>query len=309
MKKINYILTGALLLFSSALFSQQESIFTSYRYHMNMVNPAYAGMDNETILVSSIRKQWVGIEDAPETQAVSFGTNMKKNLGIGVSLVSDKTFIEKQVSFGVDFSYKVKLTATTDMYLGLKVGGNTYDVNTSGLETYLPNNAVDPALRSINHFNPNVGVGMVIKRGKFFYSLSVPRILNTLRASRQNDANITTATDRPHFYMSSGYDFYLNESKTFILKPSFMMRYVSGAPMSADINFLLNMYEHVEIGATYRTDSAQTKGGYFPMNTYAAIFNLYISKKFSVGYMYEMHTGDLLASAMNTNEFLFRFKF
>jgi hypothetical protein len=78
MKKINNILTGALLLFSSALFSQQESIFTSYRYHMNMVNPAYAGIDNETILVSSIRKQWVGIENAPETQAVSFGTNMKK---------------------------------------------------------------------------------------------------------------------------------------------------------------------------------------------------------------------------------------
>jgi type IX secretion system PorP/SprF family membrane protein len=308
MKKINYILTGALLLFSSALFSQQESIFTSYRYHMNMVNPAYAGIDNETILVSSIRKQWVGIKDAPETQAVSFGTNMKKNLGMGASLVSDKTFIETQVFFGIDFSYKVKLTATTDMYLGLKVGGNVYDVNTSGLETYLPNGANDPSLRSINNFNPNIGAGMVIKRGKFFYSLSVPRMLNTVRAKNQ-DGIATVATDRPHFYMSSGYDFDLNASKTLILKPSFMMRYVSGAPLSADINALLNMYKYVEIGATYRTDNAQTTGGYFPMNTYAAIFNLYISKKFSVGYMYEMNTRKQLASALNTNEFLLRFKF
>jgi type IX secretion system PorP/SprF family membrane protein len=306
MKKINYILTGALLLFSSALFSQQESIFTSYRYHMNMVNPAYAGMDNETILVSSIRKQWVGIEDAPETQAVSFGTNMKKNLGMGVSLVSDKTFIEKQVSFGIDFSYKVKLTATTDMYLGLKVGGNIYDVNTSGLETY--NLINDPSLRSINHFNPNIGVGMVIKRGKFFYSLSIPRILNTVRA-KNLDGIATVATDRPHLYMSSGYDFDLNEAKTFILKPSFMLRYVNGAPMSVDFSTLLNIHKYVDLGATYRTDNAQTTGKYLPINTYAGIFNLYISKKFTVGYMYEMSTRKQLASAMNTNEFLVRFKF
>ena len=306
MKKINYILTGALLLFSSALFSQQESIFTSYRYHMNMVNPAYAGMDNETILVSSIRKQWVGIEDAPETQAVSFGTNMKKNLGMGASLVSDKTFIEKQVSFGIDFSYKVKLTATTDMYLGLKVGGNVYDVNTSGLETY--NLINDPSLRSINHFNPNIGVGMVIKRGKFFYSLSIPRILNTVRA-KNLDGIATVATDRPHLYMSSGYDFDLNEAKTFILKPSFMLRYVNGAPMSVDFSTLLNIHQYVDLGATYRTDNAQTTGKYLPINTYAGIFNLYISKKFTVGYMYEMSTRKELASAMNTNEFLVRFKF
>lgn len=297
MKKINYILTGALLIISSTLFAQQESVFTSYRYHMNMVNPAYAGIDNETILVTSIRKQWVGIEDAPSTQAVSFGTNVGKNLGMGVSLVSDKTFIESQVSFGIDFSYKIKLTETTNIYLGLKAGGNVYDVNTSGLETYLGPGAIDPSLSSIHQFNPNLGVGMILKRGKFFYSLSVPRMLNTERA-KNTDGIATVATDRPHFYMSSGYDFDLNAEKTFILKPSFMMRYVDGAPMSVDFSSLLNIYSYVDIGATYRSNKA-----------YAGIFNLYITKKFCVGYMYEMSTRPELASARNTNEFLLRFKF
>jgi type IX secretion system PorP/SprF family membrane protein len=204
------------------------------------------------------------------------------------------------VSFGIDFSYKVKLTATTDMYLGLKVGGNIYDVNTSGLETY--NLINDPSLRSINHFNPNIGAGMVIKRGKFFYSLSIPRMLNTVRA-KNLDGIATVATDRPHLYMSSGYDFDLNEAKTYILKPSFMM------PMSFDFSTLVNIHKYVDLGATYRTDNAQTTGKYLPMNTYAGIFNLYISKKLCVGYMYEMSTRKELASARNTNEFLIRFKF
>lgn len=295
MKKINYIITGALLLISSALFAQQESIFTGYRYHMNMVNPAYAGLDKETILVSSIRKQWTGVEDAPETQAVSFGTDVGKNLGMGISLVSDKTFIEKQLFFGIDFSYKVKLTQKTNIFLGLKAGGNFYSVNTSGLETY--NIYSDPSLASISNFSPNIGVGFVLKREKYFLSVSVPRMLNTVRA-KNKDGIATVATDRPHFYISSGYDFDLNAAKTYTLKPSFMLRYVNGAPASADFSTLLNIRKYVEIGGSIRTDEA-----------YAGIFNVYLSKKFCVGYMYEMSTRAELASALNTNEFLLRFKF
>ena len=306
MKKINYIITGALLLFSSALFSQQESLFTEYRYHMNVLNPAYAGVDNETIITSSIRKQWVGIKDAPESQAFSFGTNWKKNVGIGATLVSDRTFIEKQVSYGIDFSYKVKLSATVDMYLGLKVGGNVYDVNTSGLETY--NIISDPALITIHHFDPNMGVGMLLKKGKFFYSLSVPKILNTDRAKLERGF-ATVASDRPHLYMSSGYDFDLNDTKTFVFKPSFLMRYVTGAPMSLDFNGMLIMHNFVELGATYRTDNAQTRDELFPMNTVAGMINLYISKNMCVGFVYETSSREELASAKNTNEFFLRYKF
>lgn len=106
MKIVKNMLAGALLLFSGALFAQQESTFTMYRYHMNVVNPAYAGVDNETVIIGSIRRQWTGIKDAPETQAVSFGTSVGDNLGLGISMVSDKTFIEKQTTLGIDFSYK-----------------------------------------------------------------------------------------------------------------------------------------------------------------------------------------------------------
>lgn len=306
MKKINYIITGALLLFSSALFSQQESLFTQYRYNMNMLNPAFAGVDNETLITSFIRKQWVGIKDAPETQTFSFGTNWRKNVGIGASLVSDRTFIEKQVTYGIDFSYKVKLNATVDMYLGLKVGGNVYDVNTTGLQTY--NLVSDPALITINHFQPNVGVGMLIKKGKFFYSLSIPKMLNAERAKLERGF-ATVASDRPHVYMSSGYDFDVNDAKTFVLKPSFLMRYVSGAPMSFDVNALLTMHKYVELGGTYRTDNAQTREGLFPMNTVAGMVNLHISKNITVGFVYETSTREELASSRNTNEFLLRYKF
>lgn len=295
MKIIKNILAGALLLFSSMLFAQQESLFTTYRYHMNIVNPAYAGVDGETVLATTIRQQWTGIKDAPKTQALSFGTSVGSNLGLGVSMVYDKTFVEKQTQLGLDVSYKIQVGALTDLYLGIKAGGNFYNVNTSGLETYVPQS--DPALATINQFNPNVGVGALLKNDKFFVSLSVPRILNTERA-RNKDGYTAVATDRAHVYLSSGYDFDLETATSLILKPSFMMRYVNGAPLSVDLNLMLQIEKFLEIGGSYRVD-----------NAYAGILGLNISNRMTLGYAYEVNTGKVIASAKNSNEFFLRFKF
>lgn len=295
MKIIKNILAGALLLFSSMLFAQQESLFTTYRYHMNVVNPAYAGVDGETVLMSTIRQQWTGIKDAPQTQAVSFGTSVGNHLGLGVSMVYDKTFIEKQTQLGVDFSYKIQVGALTDLYLGIKAGGNFYNVNTSGLETYSPQS--DPALVTINQFNPNVGVGALLKNDRFFVSLSVPRMLNTERA-KNKDGYTSVATDRAHIYLSSGYDYDLNTATELVLKPSFMMRYVNGSPLSVDINLMLQIEKFLEIGGSYRVD-----------NAYAAIAGLTISDHLTLGYAYETSIGKVMASARQSNEFFLRFKF
>lgn len=295
MKSFKKLFIALLLVSSSALFAQQESIFSFYRYQMNAVNPAYAGIDNKTVLSSGIRSQWNGIKDAPETQALSFSTPVGKNIGLGFSAVRDKTFIETQSFLGVDFSYKLKVTESTNLYLGLKAGGNFYDVNTSGLQTY--NIMSDPALNSISSFNPNVGIGALIKYKDFFMSLSVPRMLNTERA-KNNDGYAAVATDKPHIYWSSGYDVHLDNSNYLTLKPSFFLRYVSGAPVSIDFNTMLNVDDIVEFGGTYRTDKA-----------YAGLINFKINQKLIIGYVYEMSTRPELARAKNTSELMLSFEF
>lgn len=295
MKIIKNIAAGALLLFSSMLFAQQETILSTYRYHMNLVNPAYVGVDGETVLASTFRKQWTGIENAPETQAVSFGTSLGSNVGLGVSMVYDKTFVEKQTQVGIDLSYKLQVGELSDLYFGIKAGGNFYNVNTSGLQTY--SNQSDPALANINQFNPNVGVGALLKNDKYFVSLSVPRILNTERA-KNKDGYSAVATDRPHVYLSSGYNYQFETATVLILKPSFMMRYVNGAPLSLDLNLMLQIQEFLEIGGSYRVD-----------NAYAGIAGVTISKHLTFGYAYETNTGKVMASAKNSNEFFLRFKF
>lgn len=293
MKTFKHIILLVLFFSTSIVVAQQESVFAFYKSHMNLVNPAYAGMNNETFLTSSLRKQWTGVEDAPETQTVSYGTPVGKNMGIGFTVVNDKTFIEKETFVGADFSYKIQMDETMDLYLGIKAGGNFYNINTTGLQTY--NVRADQALGSVSTFNPNFGVGAVLRKDKWYASLSVPRLLNTTKAVNEFGTAIS-ATDRPHLYASGGYDFVLDP--TFVLKPSVMLRYVNGAPISVDLTAMLQIENNFEIGGMYRTDQA-----------YAAMSTIRLSKRFVFGFAYEMSTRPTLAAARNTNEILLQFQF
>ncbi|HDZ06391.1 hypothetical protein LCGC14_0149170 [marine sediment metagenome] len=295
MKDIKNIILSVILLGCSTLFCQQEGVVTNYMYHMNAFNPAYVGVNGETAITSTFRQQWTGVEDAPSTQLVSFGTTLSKNLGIGVSILNRQTFVEKQTFTAIDFSYRLKISEKADIYMGLKAGGNFYSVNTAGLMTY--NQMADPNISSISNFNPNIGIGALLNIDKWHFSLAVPRMLSTDRADNE-EGLVTLAKARPHMYAVVGYDFMLNNSNKISLKPSALLRYVSGAPVSLDINTMLSFDSDFEIGATYRTDSA-----------FAGLINFSIKKRLLIGYAYEVSTRKQLADIGNTNELLLRFKF
>lgn len=294
MQNIKNIVTIASFLIFGALSAQQEGLLSNYRYHMNAYNPAYVSPEGETAITSTFRQQWTGVEEAPRTMIISFGTRMGEKMGLGVSIMNDKTFVESQTFISIDYSYKLQISEKTELFLGLKAGGNSYSVNTAGLETY--NIQSDPSIASISDFNPNVGVGVLFKRKALFLSLAMPRILSTDRAENDNGTAIATVA-KPHLYATLGYDLQLGKGNL-MLKPSAMMRQVSGAPLSIDFNTMLSFNNDFELGASYRTDSA-----------FAGLVNLSLQKRLTLGFAYEVSTRSELASVKNTNELFLRFIF
>ena len=100
-------------------YGQQESYYTLYRYNMNVINPAYAGALGKNVFAFTSRRQWSSMQDAPSTLAFSYSSERENNVGLGLSVVSDKVFIEQQTFAYVDFSYKLDMEST-QLYLGLK---------------------------------------------------------------------------------------------------------------------------------------------------------------------------------------------
>ena len=158
---INKFIVLFLIFTGTTLYAQQQNSYTFYRQNMNIVNPAYAGADGHTTFAGIFRSQWSGVKNAPEAQAFSFGTYAGKNVGVGLSVENDRTFVEQQTFVTADFSYRLPMNEQLDLFLGLKAGGNFYNVNTSELETW--NYDLDPSLVGLSRFNPNVGVGAYLK--------------------------------------------------------------------------------------------------------------------------------------------------
>ena len=277
-----------LLVFSELTFGQQESYYSLYRYNMNVINPAYAGADASNMLSFTSRSQWASVQDAPNTLALAFSSARENNVGLGISLVSDKVFIEQQTFAYVDFSYKLQMSGESALFLGLKGGGNFYSADPTALSAYL--SVGDPSQVSLSKFNPNIGAGAYFKAANYWVSFSIPRLFNV---KRDGDNLAVTAKDRVHTYLGGGVD--LPVSNGIFIKPSLMIRKVKGLPTTADITGMVSWQNQFDIGLSIRTNSSM------------ALMSMISLGMFDVGYAYETPTNNGLSQLnLRTHELVLR---
>ncbi|MDC0386594.1 PorP/SprF family type IX secretion system membrane protein [Flavobacteriaceae bacterium] len=268
-------------------FSQQESYYTLYRYNMNVINPAYAGALGKNVFAFTSRRQWSSMQDAPSTLAFSYSSERENNVGLGLSVVSDKVFIEQQTFAYVDFSYKLDMEST-QLYLGLKAGGNFYSADPIALPAYSASS--DPAQQQLSRFNPNVGAGALLKGELFWASFSIPRLFNV---KRESDNLAVTAKDRMHSYLGGGVDLPIGSG--LLVKPSVMLRKVKGLPVTTDFTGMLSWQNQFDVGISYRSSSS------------FALLSVISLGGFDIGYAYETPTASSLSQLnLKTHEIVLR---
>jgi len=272
-------------------YAQQESYYSLYKYNMQVINPAFAGSEKNDFVTILNRTQWLSEKDSPQTNAFSFSSKRRNNVGLGLSVVSDKVFIEKQTFSYVDFSYNLKLNEKSDLFLGLKAGGNFYRSSPLLLEDYI--SIPDPSQQEFRRFNANLGVGLLINNPSYWVSFSIPRIFNV---KRDDDLSIG-AKDRVHSYLGTGLNLSLN--KNFILKPAILLRKVVTLPLSADFSTFLSFENKVDFGLAYRTNSS-----------FSGMALIKIFDSLNLGYAYEFPVETNLRNlSVNTHELLLQFRF
>jgi len=277
-----------ILIIPNLISSQQESYYSLYRYNMNVINPAYAGADAANMLSFTSRSQWASVQDAPNTLALAFSSARENNVGLGISLVSDKVFIEQQTFAYVDFSYKLQMSGESALFLGLKGGGNFYSADPTSLVTSAQ--LSDPTKIRLSRFSPNIGAGAYFKAANYWVSFSIPRLFNV---KRDSDNLAVTAKDRVHTYLGGGVD--LPVSNGIYIKPSLMIRKVKGLPTTADITGMVSWQNQFDIGISIRTNSSM------------ALMSMISLGMFDIGYAYETPTDNGLSQLnLRTHELVLR---
>ena len=271
--------------------AQQEPFLTNFRFQMSIINPAYAGAEAQNMISLSSRNQWVSLENSPKVQVMTFSSERKNNVGLGLSVISNNFYVERNTASYADFSYKLKTSNAASLYLGIKAGATFYKANLFGLNSL--DTASDPAQGAFSRVNPNLGIGMLFQTERYWISFSVPRIF-----SNGNEDNLsTTSTDRVHTYLGGGTTISLADA--FIFKPSVLVRNVSDIGLTADILGLISFKNIFDIGAVYRTSNTLGLLSYFSIQDFL-----------DIGYGYETPIESGLSGlSVRTHEISLRFKF
>lgn len=294
MKRLIIIIVMLILAFENSN-AQQLPQFTQYMYNTIAINPAYAGSRDVLSIVGLNRNQWAGFDGGPETQTLSIHSPLRnEKVGLGLSLINDKTGFENFTYAYVDFSYTIKANEKVEISFGLK-GGMTYYKLAEELYNSTEVNQ-DPYFdERLNRWNSNFGAGILIHSNKWYLGLSVPKVINH---DLNNDTDYA-ALEAVHYYTIGGYVFDLN--KNLKLKPSFMVKYTKGAALSTDVSASLLFDEKFWLGGSYRMNGEQAALG--------ALVDFQVSEQFRVGYTYEIPTGEIRPFTSGSHEILLMYEF
>lgn len=277
--------------------AQQDPHYTQYMYNMNIMNPAYAGSKESLSVGLLYRAQWVEIEGAPKTGTLAIHSPVGKNVGLGLSAITDKIGPVEENNVYADFSYTLNLGGEHRLAFGIKGGATFHKV---GLFSDIGNGFVpdpdDPAF-SENSSNTylNIGSGLFYYNQKFYAAFSVPNMLKTKHLDvTQNGQEYEFGSEVQHYFLTAGYVFDLSENTKF--KPSFMMKSAFNAPTSLDVSANVLFFNKFELGATYRLD-----------DSFGGMINFAVTPSIRVGYAYDHIVSDLNVTTPASHEFMLLF--
>lgn len=295
MMKVRWGLVVFILAMSAAGKAQQHPMYSQYMFNMLNINPAYAGSRGVLTATALYRNQWVNIPGAPQTTSIGFDMPVKeKKIGIGFQLYDDKLGIERTTGFNASYAFRIQLTESGTLSLGLQAGILNYRANYSEVRTFQPN---DPAFnQNVSGFLPAAAAGIYYNSDRFYIGVSTPALLTT-KISYDNVANVSSVTGRDlHLYLASG--FVLPLSQDLMLKPSLLVKAVSGAPVEYDLNTNLWIQNVLSLGFSYRTGDA-----------IVGMAELQLSSQLRLGYAYDKTFSDLGSYNTGSHELMLRYEF
>jgi type IX secretion system PorP/SprF family membrane protein len=276
-KKNYYILASLFILLHSNGNAQSLPMYSQYMYNMTNINPAYAGNRGVPSLALIWREQWAGLPGSPSTKSITYDVpNEDKRIGFGIQIFDDR-YVNVLRRTGMNMYYNLKFPISEKGVLSMGLKGGFYndlkllsEVNTGPVSSY------DMAYSSnFNKVVPLAGAGIYYNDDKFYMGFSVPDVILFSNVTNYKSDSNLSQVNSIHYFFTAGYSYNVNEDIT--LKPSFLVKAVSGAPLELDLNTNLWLKNIVGLGFSYRTSESVL-----------AMAELQITPQFRFGYSYDM---------------------
>jgi type IX secretion system PorP/SprF family membrane protein len=278
------------------VLAQTEPMYSQYMYNMLGVNPAYAGSREVLGLNFFQRNQWSGLRGAPKTTSLNLDQSIKEGkIGLGIQMFSDQLGVEEASGINGFLSSRIKVSENGILSAGLSLGFMNYQFNSLDVLNRIrtDDNVFVTVIPS--QWNPSVGFGLYYNTDQFYMGISSPSLLKSRLAKYENFASGIQKTDDFHLFTTMGYVIKINEEVN--LKPSTMIKMVSGAPIEFDLNTNVWLRDILGLGVSYRTGDAVI-----------AMAEIQASPNLRFGYAYDMPFSPLKAYTRGSHEIMIRYE-
>ncbi len=285
MKKI--LIITILIVGSLQTFAQQDPQYSLYMFNPLGVNPGYAGSREVLSAVLVHRSQWIGLEGAPETQALAINTPLKnKKMGLGLEIVNDKIGPKTTQTLAATYAYRLKL-GRGKLAFGLSGGVLNYNYDWNKIE-YKEEDDIIPTTASESFMKPTIDFGIYYNTRTFYLGAAVDHINEAqFNLLSSQDTSVSNARTYANLTVTAGKAFVLNDN--LVLKTSTLFR-ITNAAGNLDLNASLLIKNKVLFGLSLRE------------HTLVLMSELNISKNLRMGVAYDLDGSDLTKSSSGSFE-------
>ncbi|WP_343533062.1 type IX secretion system membrane protein PorP/SprF [Pedobacter sp.] len=284
--------------------SQNEVTYSQYMFNNLLINPAYAGYKEDLNINLLSRNQWVGLKGAPTTQSLivdgAFFNN--NNVGLGLSILNDRVGIQGQTAIMANYAYRLPVGEQGRLSFGVGVGAVQFSLNS---DKAIIGDQTDPSFSGVqNYLSPDAKIGVHYSDNIFYAGLSANNLLTT--ALNKNNQRAKFIILPPvHIFLTVGALVNVNEDVKF--KPSLMLRDDPNTMGNFDVNASFLFKDMLWIGGSYRVGVDMWKktnnlNGTFQQNSLVGLVEVFVAKKFRIGYAYDYSLSDLNSYSSGSHE-------
>jgi len=298
MKKLTLLFVSIFM--GSMLQAQQLPQLSQFMINDFAVNPAIAGTDDYYQIKTSVRNQWVGIEDAPKTTLLSIYGKSSDHVGLGGSVFNDQVGPTSRAGASLTYAYHLNLTSEVKMALALSGGFTQFKIDKVGWNTY---HSDDPLMVDAEVVNlvPDATFGLnIYNKDKWYLGFSIPQLLNSKLTLIDDDFANNLSLDMDgslarHIYAMGMYNIMI--SPYWDLQPSVLFKTVSDQNQ-IDIGLKTIYSDKFWMGMDYRNNG-----------DISALLGFIIQDKFMIGYSYDIPNSDINQYTTGSHEFMFGITF
>jgi type IX secretion system PorP/SprF family membrane protein len=288
---------------SWGLSAQQEVMHTQFMFNRLLYNPASAGTFESGELTALVRNQWIGIEDAPNVQFISYSQPILNNrVGIGGNISRAQFGITRIITFDIAYAYRIAFRRGY-LCVGLQPSIRSFYQDWAS-DKVRPLQALDGAIptTSGSRIIANVGTGIFYDAPhKWFAGIALPRLI-------QNNIDVAdgvgeTSRELRHLNVIGGYKYRV--SRDLQLQPQILLKFVANAPLDIDLNCNALLRSKYLGGLTYRTGGDERGTG----ESLDVILGLQATEKLFVALSYDIGLSRLASYSKGSIELTGRWWF